>query len=63
LLYDDKQLTIKFKKIRGVKLLMAKQQKEVSTFIETYQTDIVDKWTQIHVYRTKVKAVKVTKKI
>ncbi len=42
---------------------MAKQQKEVSTFIETYQTDIVDKWTQIHVYRTKDKAVKVTKKI
>ena len=63
LIYEDNSLTVRFSKIRGVKLLTAKQQKEANTFIETYQKDIVDKWTQIHVYRTTVKTEKITRKI
>ena len=63
LLYDDNVLTVKFKKIRGVKLLTAKQQKEVERFVEEYATGIVEKWTQIQVYRTTVKAEKINRKL
>lgn len=64
LLYDENVLSIKFKKIRGAPLLTAKQQKEVEHFIREYAKEIVEVWTQIHVYRsTDVPFRKITKKI
>ena len=59
LLFDDGILTVKFRKIRGVKLLTTKQQKEVGHFVKEYANEIVEKWTQIHVYRTTIKTEKI----
>lgn len=63
LIYDDGVLVVRFKKIRGVKLLTMKQRKEVERFVKQYADEIVEKWTQIHVYRTTVKAEKITTKL
>lgn len=63
LLYHDGALTLKFKKIRGIKLLTAKHQNEVERFVKEYANGIVEKWTQIHVYRTTIKAEKINRRL
>jgi len=63
LLYEDGVLSLVFKRIRGFTMLPKKQQTEIGEFIEQYQTEIVDKWTQIHVYRQTVKSEKITRKV
>ncbi|WP_370722632.1 DUF4160 domain-containing protein [Fibrella aquatica] len=61
--FEDEVLTLKVRKIRGVKLLPASNQKEINRFIENYAQGIVDKWVKIHVLKTKVKNEKITKKL
>ena len=60
---NGKLINILFKKKRGVEQLPAAKQKEVSTFINHFHNQIVDKWTEFFILKKQIKNEKISKKL
>jgi hypothetical protein len=61
--FDDDELTLLFKKIKGKEPLTEPEAKEVTVFLKAYQSQIIEKWNKVFVFHQRVESESVTKKL
>jgi hypothetical protein len=63
LLFDDENIILLFKKVKGKEPITEKEAKEISVFLKAYHEKIIEKWNKVFVYHQKVNCEIVKEKV